>query len=311
MDNSQFPTRRIGHEKEIFNKTYVYGCPNGREYLLRAYRTCGEFLKLGTYKYHCMLETSKTKHVEFCAIPRFLFGYCAEYNEVTNKIQFDEKRQCRHRHRQSFFYSSDTFFCDDCLKLQETSTFFEETTEAMEQSSTDVVVLETSASNCTDATEYIHMALETCAELRGKYEYHCMRVSDKKSLIKLCAKTEVLSGITDYCPEYNPVTKKIQIDKETPCGRKSSQRSYNSSDIVLCDQARCHNLIGTRIRPEASNIMTYILVFALIIFLGGAIVWAVNLIYKKLTHHRRNANSRPANLLQERDEDQLTRSSVV
>lgn len=27
---------------------------------------------------------------------------------------------------------------DDCLKLQETSTFFDETTEAMEQSSTDV-----------------------------------------------------------------------------------------------------------------------------------------------------------------------------
>lgn len=124
---------------------------------------------------------------------------------------------------------------------------------------------------------------EICAALPGKYEYHCMRVSDKKSLIKLCAKTEVLS---DYCPEYNPVTKKIQIDKETPCGGKSSQRSYNSSDIVLCDPARCHNLTGTRIRPEASNTMTDILVFALIILLVGAIVWAVNLIYKKLTHHK-------------------------
>lgn len=54
-------------------------------------------------------------------------------------------------------------------------------------------MLETSALNCPDATEYIHMA-EICAALPGKYEYHCMRVSDKKSLIKLCAKTEVLSG---------------------------------------------------------------------------------------------------------------------
>lgn len=138
MDNSQFPTRRIGHEKEIFNKTYVNGCPNGTEFLLRELWTCGEFRKMGTYKYHCMLDTSKTKHVEFCAERKLLFGYCPEYNEVTNKIQLDEKRRCRQHHPQSIFYSSDTFFCDDCLKLQETSTFFDETTEAMEQSSTDV-----------------------------------------------------------------------------------------------------------------------------------------------------------------------------
>lgn len=171
-------------------------------------------------------------------------------------------------------------------------------------------MLETYASDCPDATEDINKAIEICAELRGKYEYYCMRVSDKKSLIKLCAKTEVLSGITGYCPEYNPVTKKIQIDKETPCGGNSSQRTYNSSGIVLCDPARCHNLNGTRIRPEASNIMIYLLV-CLAVILGGVIVWAVHHFYKKLTHHRRNANRRPANLLQERGEDQLTRSSVV
>lgn len=45
--------------------------------------------------------------------PVFIYnaGYCAEYNQVTNKIQMDEDRPCIHNTAQKYFYYSDKFFC--------------------------------------------------------------------------------------------------------------------------------------------------------------------------------------------------------
>lgn len=50
-------------------------------------------------------------------------------------------------------------------------------------------MLEKNVLNCLDVR-----ASEKCAELAGKYDYHCMRDTDKETLIEFCAKTVVLSG---------------------------------------------------------------------------------------------------------------------
>lgn len=55
-------------------------------------------------------------------------------------------------------------------------------------------MLEKYVLSCPDATGYKHKASRKCAELPRKYDYHCMRDTDKENLIEFCAKTEVLSG---------------------------------------------------------------------------------------------------------------------
>lgn len=272
---------------KIWNLTYVSGCPNAREYNRRASETCnglGELFRKH-YMYHCMRDASKTKLVEFCAIPRLLFDYCPEYDQKNEKIQFDQTTLCISNVSQKIYSSSDMFFCkqDDCHKLHGTSPNTGETVEIQEQTNKDLdtETRMTYVITCQDASDLEHRVSDRCDEVCEHFPVHCdincMLETYKTNRLKFCQKRIILS---DQCPVYNQKTKTIQLDNRTSCISNSSQSHYNSSDIVFCDPARCHKTIETPRNPDAPNQMEGLINFMVLIAALAALVWILVLIVK-------------------------------
>lgn len=121
------------HKEQTVSGIYQYtlnsvsGCPNVSEYYKRATDKCAEVctsnIQDGICSYHCMRDSYKTGLVEFCAKPKFLFGYCPEYDPIGRTIQKDIYTPCNSSDSSQIYYSSsDLFFCDqsNCLQLRDT-----------------------------------------------------------------------------------------------------------------------------------------------------------------------------------------------
>lgn len=113
---------------------------------------------------------------------------------------------------------------------------------------------------CPTDSDYRERALKTCAGCCENIlqdencAYHCMRDTSKTSLLEFCAKPKILF---DFCPEYDPVGKRIQKDTETRCNSSSSMNYYNSSDLFHCDPENCLQLYGDSQNTEGTTMITY------------------------------------------------------
>lgn len=113
---------------------------------------------------------------------------------------------------------------------------------------------------CPTESDYGERALKTCAGCcenilqDGNCAYHCMRDTSKTSILEFCAKPKILF---DFCPEYDPVGKRIQKDTETLCNSSSSLNYFNSSDLFHCDPENCLQLYGDSQNTEGTTMITY------------------------------------------------------
>lgn len=100
---------------------------------------------------------------------------------------------------------------------------------------------------CPTISNYNERASQTCAKAcdnnlqDGNCEYHCMRDTSKTSLVEFCAEPKILF---DFCPEYDPVGKRIQKDTDTLCNSSSPLNYYKSSDLFHCNPEKCLQLYG-------------------------------------------------------------------
>lgn len=113
---------------------------------------------------------------------------------------------------------------------------------------------------CPTIDTYNERALQTCAEAcknnlqDGNCAYHCMRDTSKTSFVEFCAKPKILF---DFCPEYDPVGRRIQKDTDTLCNSSSPINYYNSSDLFHCDPENCLQLYGDSQNTKGTTMITY------------------------------------------------------
>lgn len=113
---------------------------------------------------------------------------------------------------------------------------------------------------CPTIDAYNERALQTCAEAcknnlqDGNCAYHCMRDTSKTSFVEFCAKPKILF---DFCPEYDPVGRRVQKDTDTLCNSNSPINYYNSSDLFHCDPENCLQLYGDSQNTKGTTMITY------------------------------------------------------
>lgn len=94
--------------------------------------------------------------------------------------------------------------------------------------------------HCPNASEHHQRALKKCSRVcehyKRNYKYHCMSDSSKTVYIEFCAIPKMLSG---YCPVYDTVGQRIQLDPTTLCKFNSTKGYYFSSDVSSCDPENC------------------------------------------------------------------------
>lgn len=125
--------------------TRVSECPysNTSEYKKwaseKCFEACGNSEGDIKYKYHCMLDSTYEELLEFCAIPKYLFGFCPAYDLKGQQIQKAESRPCNTTSSRTYYNSSELFFCDltNCLESP-TSTLSDSPSETTDMTTTRI-----------------------------------------------------------------------------------------------------------------------------------------------------------------------------